>query len=112
MITPEQFEQMMDRMENNRNNNLRQILQAFMPAQEDRERLIKIEAKVETVILLGNANRNSDLEKITSADRKAEAAHKRVDGTLRWTIGSSLITVGGMILTALFVYIKSGGKIG
>ena len=105
-MTPEQFEGMLDRQEERRTQNLREILSALVPSVQDRERLIKIEGKIETAILLGQANRASDLEKIKTAEAKADAAHRRADGILRWVITSVLATVGGMLLTALFVYSK------
>lgn len=105
----EQFENMLERQEERRNQNLKEILTALLPTMQDHERLIKIEAKVETVILLANSNRTADLEKISLADKKADAAHRRVDTSLKWVMGTMLITIGGMLLTALYVYAKMGG---
>lgn len=102
----EDFERMIEKLEEKRNANLTALITALLPTQGDRERLIKIEAKVETALLLANTTRTEDLKKISDADTRAVAAHRRIDGVLRWVIGSSLITVGGMLLTALFVYLK------
>jgi len=105
-MTDDQFEKMMERLEDRRSKNLSDILNAILPAREDRERLIKIEAKIESSIGLMSAIRSEDLAKITQADAKASAAHRRLDAHFYWSVGTIVVTVGGMILTALFVYIR------
>lgn len=97
-----------EKLEEKRNANISSLLSALLPSQGDRERLIKIEAKVEMGLLLQNTTRTEDLKKIADADTRAAAAHRRIDGVARWAVVSNLVTVGGMILTALFVYMRRG----
>lgn len=110
-MTDDQFEKMIDRMEDRRTENLKAVIQAILPAREDRDRLIRMEGQIELATKLMSMTRAEDLVKIENADNKAAAAHRRLDSQFKWTVGTVIITVGGMILTALFAYMKMGGKV-
>lgn len=107
-MTDDQFEKMLERMEDRRSENLRAILQAILPAREDRDRLIKIEGQLELSTRLMTMTRAEDLAKIDNADKKAAAAHRRIDAHFIWSAATVIVTVGGMVLTAIYTYIKMG----
>lgn len=106
-MTDDQVEKMLENLENRRSQNLREILSAILPAREDRDRLIKIEGKVEAAMTLMVTMRTEDLSKIDSSDKKAVAAHRRLDNQFAFLVTTCIVTVGGLILTALFVFIKA-----
>ena len=106
MMSEEQFFRMMQKLEDSRSQNLREVLAAVMPAREDRDRLIRMEGQLNAQLALTSSMRTEDLAKISEADTKAAAAHRRIDGMSKWINSGAVITVGGMILTALFVYMR------
>lgn len=106
MMSEEQFFRMMQKLEDSRSQNLREVLSAVMPAREDRDRLIRMEGQLNAQLTLTTSMRTEDLAKISEADTKAAAAHRRIDAMGRWINGGVLVTVSGMILTALFVYMR------
>lgn len=108
MLSEEQLFRMIQKLEESRTNNLREVIAALLPARQDRDMLITIKANQESQMSLLTSMRNEDLKKIAESDIKAAAAHRRIDGMSRWINGSVIVTVGGMILTALFVYIRVG----
>lgn len=110
-MTDDQFEKMLERMEDKRTENLKSVIFSIIPLREDRDRLIKIEGQIELSTKLMSMMRAEDLIKIEVADKKAAAAHKRLDAQFTFILSTVVITIGGMILTAIFVYAKMGGKI-
>ncbi|HYE22175.1 MAG TPA: hypothetical protein VD998_01145 [Verrucomicrobiae bacterium] len=105
-MTDDQFETMMERLEDRRSNNLREILAAILPSRDDRDRLIRIEGELRALTNLMGTTRTEDLNKIELANKKADAAHRRIDSQFLWSVGTIIVTVGGMLLTALFVYMR------
>lgn len=106
MMSEEQFFRMMTKLEEHRSNNLKEVLSAILPAREDRDMLITIKATQDSQMQLITAMRTHDTDKLAKAEAKAQAAHNRIDGMAKWVNGGVIVTVGGMILTALFVYIR------
>lgn len=106
MMSEEQFFRMMQKLEESRSQNLREVLAAVMPAREDRDRLIRMEGQLAASFTLTSSMRTEDLAKISDAETKAVAAHRRIDAMSKWINGGVMVTVGGMLLTALFVYIR------
>lgn len=109
MLSEDQFFKMMKALEESRSNNLREVIGALLPAREDRDMLITIKANQESQIRLLSSMRSEDLEKIAKADSKAAAAHTRVDAIGKWVFGAIIFSVGGIILTALALFVKMGG---
>src|SRR3990167_11054467 len=99
MSDMEQFEKFLEKMEDKRNLNLRELLNAIIPIQSDRERLIRMEETMKNTMLLMNSMRTEDLLKIGDSNTKAIAAHRRIDSVSKASIIGNMITIGGMILT-------------
>lgn len=107
-MTDEQFEKMIMRLEDRRSENFKSVIEAFLPAREDRDRLIRMEGQIDAATRMMAAMRSEDLVKIEEASRRGAAAHRRLDTQFIFMLGTGIITIGGMLLTALFVYIRMG----
>ena len=108
MMTDEQFEKMLEKLEDRRSDNLRAVLESVLPAREDRERLIKIEGQLELSTKLMSVTRAEDLVKIENTKKTADAAHRRLDSQFIFLVSTVIITVGGMILTAIYAVFHAG----